>query len=337
MSSSTSSSEGTPLGRPTATGGRKALLLSGSFLLALVVLEVATRLLLFPASKDYSRFARYPERARQLMARPAPRVALIGNSATERGVVLPLLEQELARRGAPASTEMFVADASHVNTWYWMAERELWKQGLSPDLVVINYYTGLEDGSTLEVPRLARFFTERADWPEVFAHDLPDLDRRFDFVVSAGWATFAARDRIRERVLDLIPGYKDYIQDANAVNFAAESRSLAARGGGGAARAAVPTTRDLERLLNRARAMHTRIAFVAFPVRPESGAPPYEVRPAERQLIEGAGMVLVDLHRMPELRAEHYEDEIHLTPVGRAIYTPRLAEQLASVLRRDAR
>src|SRR5687767_11114067 len=123
MSSSTSSSEAKLVER--GRGLRIALLL----LLSMGVLEVVTRVKLVPASKDLSRFRTYSARARALAQAPAPRVALVGNSTTERGVLLDVLTSEWSQRlGAAVHLDMFVADGSAVNTWYWVVEHDFWKQ-----------------------------------------------------------------------------------------------------------------------------------------------------------------------------------------------------------------
>ena len=51
-------------------------------------------------------------------------------------------------------------------------------------------------------------------------------------------------------------------------------------------------------------------------------------------LIRDAGMELIDLRLFPELRAEHYDDEIHLNAAGRAIFSPRLAREVSRLVPR---
>ena len=88
----------------------------------LSILEVLTRVLFYPASKDFVRFAEYPARAESLVRQTGRSVALIGNSATEEGVDLATVTADLERLGlGRVHLDMFVADASEVTTWRYMA------------------------------------------------------------------------------------------------------------------------------------------------------------------------------------------------------------------------
>src|SRR4051794_13721521 len=120
MSSSTSSSK--PM-RGQSSGAGRALRVTLVILVALLALEAVTRIKLVPASKDLSRFRTYQARARTLAAAPSPRIALVGNSTTDRGVLLDVLKSEWTKRvGTTLNVDMFVADGSSVNTWYWVVD-----------------------------------------------------------------------------------------------------------------------------------------------------------------------------------------------------------------------
>ena len=73
---------------------KRALLLT---LLVLVALEIVTRVVLFPASGDFVRFAGYDATAAALSRSPALRVAIVGNSAAEEGIDRTRLEGLLSQ------------------------------------------------------------------------------------------------------------------------------------------------------------------------------------------------------------------------------------------------
>jgi hypothetical protein len=302
-----------------------ALLLAATF----GALELVTRYQLFHLSADFSRFLTYDARAARLTARPAPtlRVALIGNSATERGVDVTLLRDLLHAGGRPVAIDEFFADASGVTTWYWMLEHYFFGAGRAPDLVVINFFQRfLEDGGEpLDLGRLAQFFTSTRDWPEVMRVDLRDVDARAEYLISSVWATFAARERIKERVLRLIPGYVDYASAENAINYARERAR-------GHADGAAPALLALERLVEAARARHVRVCFVAFPTYDARRPGPYPLEPAVLRTIAEAGMDFVDLRVAEGLAPADYEDDIHLKSSGRNRYTALLAAALAPLV-----
>lgn len=307
MSSSTSSS-------------RRRLVVAATVIATLLGIEWVTRHELFRASKDLRRFSSYPERARRFGVLPGRKVVFIGNSLTERGI-----DPALFGTLTGDAVEMFVADGSHINTWYWMVKKELWREGVKPDLLVLDFYeTSLEDGKRLELGRLAQFFTEPGDWGELFASDVTTLDQRADFLLSSVWATFAVRERIKERVLGLIPGYQPWLEAANAVNFQHESRRAKS-----AAHAA--TRNALTRFIARAKEHGVPVLFVAFPSQGDGRSDlPYEVPEETLRIIAEGGMRFLDLRKLPALEKRHYADDVHLTPEGQAIYTRQLASAIAA-------
>jgi len=322
MSSSTSSSKVTPGGRGRAV--RIALML----LIALSLIEAGTREALVPTSQDLSRYRSYPGRARSLVAAPAPRIVFIGNSVTQR-VPLDVMKSEWqARTGAELSVDKFVAYYSTLTTWYWMAVHYFLKQDLKPDLIVVTYYdgNGLADSEVMEVVNLAQFFTDADDRPSLFAYDLTTLEQRADYLLSSVSQAFAARDRIRDITLNLIPGYRAFATATNSLNFQYEHRRRL-----GAANP-IHTYRTLHRFVDRARREGVQVCFVAYPNRPERpGTIPYELDPEVLEAIAEAEMLHVDLRRVDGLSFTMYEDEVHLNAEGRPVYTQKFTEELAKI------
>jgi len=295
----------------------------------LAVLEIVSRAVLYPASKDFVRFQEYPGRARSLTALNGTRVALLGNSATEDGVDLATVTTGLEARGLGlVHLDMFVADGSEVSTWRYMLERYFWKSGLRPDVVVVIFFGPLlSDRSDKEIGRLAQFFTAPSDWPDLFRTDLSDLSLRVDFALSAGWATYAARERIKARLLAvLVPDYKRF--ETRLTSEGARH----ARHRAGPAEPATESYRALRRLLDRARESATAMQFVAFPTKSLSSKPSYELDPQAVRILREGGAQLIDLRWMPELTPDDYRDLIHLNDRGRPKFSRRLAEVLAERL-----
>jgi hypothetical protein len=224
---------------------------------------------------------------------------------------------------------MFAADGAGIDVIHWIVEHEFARQKLTPDLLIVTFYGAtLEDGERIEVGRLAQFFTDRRDWGELFRFDLPTLAERADLVVSSAWMTFAVRDRIKERVLDLIPGYKDTMSEVNAANFHHDQLLDYPP------RPAITTHTALRRFVARQRERKQQVLFVAYPSKPPDGAAvAYEISEEARRVIAEAGMRLVDLRRIG-LAATDYRDRIHVNDGGRVVFTRALAEALATPPRR---
>jgi len=300
------------------------------FIAALALIEWGTRMALVPGSSDLDRYRSFPERARGLVAAPAPRIAMVGNSVTDR--VLPkLLQSEWhAVTGESLAVDKFVAYYSNLATWYWMIDQYFWSADLEPDLIVVTYYdeVGLADAPMMEVGALAQFFTDSRDvWP-LFANDIKSLEQRAGYLLSSASTAFATRDRIRDRALNLIPGYRPFATATNAHSYEYEHKIRM--------RAAKPaqTFHTLRRLVTRAQQQGVRICFVAFQPRPVTpGAAPYAIHPEIMTTITDAGMLHLDLRDMDELTADLYQDNVHLNARGQPIYTRRLARELDRISR----
>jgi hypothetical protein len=303
----------------------------GLILLALlVVLEVVTRAVLFPMSLDFSRFASYRQRADTLQSQAGLRVAFIGNSATEAGLDVDVLKSTLLRNGVPApSVELFLADGAGINTWRSMMNHYFWKRGNAPDLVVITFFgPSLEDARDFELGRLAQFFTDLDDLPTLFRCDLVTIGQRVEWAVASVWATYAARERIKDRMLsEFVPNYKEY-----ATQLHDDDRRLALKRGVPGA-AVMKSHCALRNVLERARESGSRLLFVAYPMRDT----PYTVHPEALRLIREFGADYLDMRGLVELSPALYRDSYHLTATGKPIYTARFAEVLAPLLRRLGR
>jgi len=289
------------------------------------VLEVIARAALFPMSLDFGRLASYPERADALQGQGGLRVAFIGNSATEAGVDVHILKETLSINGVLVpSVDLFLADGSGINTWRSMMNHYFWKRGNAPDLVIITFFgSSLDDAQEFEVGRLAQFFTDLRDWPELFQLDLVTTGQRVEWVVSSLWATYAARDRIRDRVLSLcVPNYREY---ATALHDARRRNALAARE---PRTTALKSYRSLQSVLEQARRVGSRLLFVAYPMRDTE----YTVHPDALRLIRNLGADYLDMRDLVDLEPMLYRDSYHLTTTGKLIYTERFAEVLAPML-----
>lgn len=297
---------------------------------ALILIEWGTRAALIPGTGTFDRFRAFPEQARALADSSAPSVAFIGNSVMDRVQPDVMLNEWQALTGGPLVVHKFVVDGSNLTTWYWISAHVFWKENVKPDLLVVTYYegNGLADSETIDVSKLALFFTDSEDRSSLFAYDLTTLEQRADYLLSLASEAFAARDLIRDRTLSFMPGYRPFAVASNALNFEyAHRRSLADA-------STAPTFNTLGRLLAAAREAQVPVCFVAFPSRPGSSGPTgYIIEPKALKMIAEAGMLHIDMREMDELTADMYKDNVHLNAQGAPIYTRRLAQELNRVWR----
>ena len=295
--------------------------------------EVLTRAVLFRISKDISKFQTFTNRAAALATQPGTSIAFIGNSLTERGIDAQLFAETLNLSGVgPVAADVFSADASKINVWHYLLTHYFWKPGHNPDLFIVSFYeNNLADKNPLEIGRFAQFFVDTDDWSEVFTHDLTDAGERFEFLLSSGWATYAARERLKERGLSLlVPHYQELTVQANELlrQQALKTQSQAEK---------TITHELLKRFVARAREHHSKILFVAFPtIIPGRERPyqPYELDPEMLRVIRDAGMEFADLRQVPELTPDLYADDIHFNEKGRLVYSRYLATALQPIIKR---
>jgi hypothetical protein len=292
-------------------------------------MEVATRAGVMPGTADFERYRAFPGEARALASAPAPRVAFIGNSVTDRVQTREFADEWRRATGVEPAVGKFVAYYSNLSTWSRMYAQYFWKQGVAPDLVVITVFDGntFRDSPPLDVGNLALFFTGPEDRESLFENEVTTLAERADYLLSSVSHAFAARDRIRVRVLNMIPGYRPFATENNALNFEYARRHADPHGNP----AAEPTFRGLAALLDHAREAGVTVCFVAFPMRPGSdGRKSYIISPTARDMIHDAGMLFLDMRDLPWLTADMYSDNVHLNAKGQPIYTRMLARELSS-------
>ena len=320
---------------------KKALL---AVALLLLGLEAATRFVLFPQSKDYVRFAGYDAQASQLHEAQALRIAVLGNSAAEEGIDEALLEQSLtASLGRPVQVGMFLADGSEIVTWHAMANRYFWSRDAAPDVVLVNWFDSLADRPSFEYVRIGSFFASPAEWGYYLREQLHTLPERMEFLLSSVWATYGARDRIRDRVLGmLVPDYEGLLAATHASPVpAGDAAGEAGPGGAGAGEAGsgevaaarlgsnVARYTALMRLADAARAHDASVLLVAFPLRTQR----YSIDPVVEAMHARGELGIVDLRATADLSPASYRDGIHLLAPGRLIYTRALAAALDAPLR----
>jgi hypothetical protein len=304
--------------------GRRIALAVG---LALLGVEVVTRVGLYGLSKDLRAFAAYPGRAAALATRSGVRVAVVGNSVAHEGVDATIFSDTLAAlRNVSVRAEAFTADQSYVNEWHYMVKRLFWRPGRPVDLLVIPFWRdNLYDGNPIETGRLAQFFTTLEDWPEVLGTDLRTTAARAGFVASGISASFAARDRMQQYVfLRMLPRYREFARLENAVSVRQQELAGAGR------RRGTPSLQTLQRFVRSARAHGTQVCFVAVPTLHPEWDDPY---PRVRWLAELSGMAYVDLRGMPGVDAGSFVDRVHMNAAGRAALSRRLAHAVAPLVR----
>jgi hypothetical protein len=322
--------------RPPATSGRARFALwriVAVLLVCLATLEFTIVKCLVPKSKDLANIITFPQRAARLAGSSGTRLAVLGNSAVYRGIDGDLLSRVLQEHGMPgAHAETFPIDDSAMPDWYCAAERYLWQDGASPDVMVVCFFhQQLADNRPSQPGRMARFLAAPRDWRVLSRSSIRTLDDRIDFAISSCWTSYAMRPRIRERFLEVIvPSYKAFVLQENAAEIRRREHQRPAAPG-------KPSYELLCHLIASAQAHRTRLIFVAFPRRPDPRhpeSPIYDIDEDVVRLVRAEGMEFLDMRKVDGLKSDQYMDFVHLKEEGKVRFSKALGQRLSELLRR---
>jgi hypothetical protein len=291
----------------------------GVVLLSLAAGEAGMRLVGQRLSKDVEHLAHFSEIAAEIARRDAAeeplQVLFLGNSLTRYGVAADeFREAAEAVAGQPLTVAKMTPDNTALADWFYAYRNYFAETGRAPDLLVIGFQDGhLADAPSNHPQRLAQFYCDADDWPELCEYDLRNFESRAGFVLASQSALVANRDRLERRALDtLIPGYQAGIQDLNSRVRSQQNRP-----------AARPSYTRLERLLDLAVAGGTRVVLVAMPV-----PTPYAIDDALQQVVTQRGAALVDCREVAGITNDMFPDGLHMNDEAAARYSRHLAQTL---------
>jgi hypothetical protein len=299
--------------------------------LVLAAYEISVRRAEVALSTDVRHIYELPDIADRLHASGPPRVLLLGNSLTGRGVDVEIFRGELAARGADGiACAKAAPDATTVSDWYYALKNHFAARGRAPEVVIIGFGNGhLPDDRAVDPRALGRYFCRLSDIPELFRHELFTVGQRSQFVLSYLSAGFGNQDRVKKRVLDvIIPDYRRGSRRINALNLAGEAAAEAEQNPQAEYH---PTFQRLRRLMALLRRHDVRGIFVAMP---KPGR--WEPEPGLPEAVVDGGMTFVDCRKIRGLTRRQFPDGMHLGREGATIYSRALAARLAEPLKHIA-
>ncbi len=257
-----------------------------------------------------------PRRAERLAAADGPRVLVLGNSLTVRGVLPDTLADHLRGRRPGADCEVVAFLGAELCEWTRVLQHRFLAAGPPPDLVVVASGPRLWDVESVRGKRLALTVPATAALP-IAREEFGGLEARAGWLHAALCRSFAAGPVVRRALLGrLLPHYdrgNGWLQEAIQARRARAAAADPPR----------RTYRRLRRLGRLGRERGTTVVLALMPF-----AHRYEVPPEALAAARESGVRLLDLRRLPGLRPEHFSDGVHLTPAGAAVFTPLLAEAL---------
>lgn len=288
---------------------------------ALVLVEVELRFSEARLSGDVAQIREAPERVRYTSENSSPGLLMVGNSLLAEGVDQARLEALLAAQlGRRIPVAKVTADGTTPLEWRYSLRKLVFRPEHKPAILVLAFGPGhLWDrpGKT-QVLRLAAHHVAEADVGMLFREELRDIESRSEFLTARVLRTYALKDRIQLRLLDLV-----------LPHFRTERELLLRRtDSGGEGSRDLADLRNLKGLLDDA--TRTGIPVVLLPM------PAQDLWPVEgpvETLAQSLSVPILDIRGKVSLEPEWFPDGEHLGSQGRIAFTRALAPELARMIK----
>lgn len=266
--------------------------------LAFSVVELGIRAIEDNLSIDVKHIHAIPSIVASLDRKPAPHVLFLGNSLTRASVHTEAIAEVWPE--APSMARIHPDDTTLLD-WHYIYQRYFGKEKPRPNLIVVSFVQSqLDDSQEIHVDRMGSHFAGFQFAREAFEHDVHETGDRIEFMLAGAFRAMANRERVQNRVLASVPGYKEL---ANAVNH-----GVRAKAGTPASRPGPPLYTRLHRFLAAAGARGDKVLFVAIPL-----PRPYKVAGELRDAIQEGGASLIDMQGVEPLTRQDFPDGYHLS------------------------
>lgn len=276
--------------------------------------ELGMRVMEDKLSLDLKHINVIPSIVEDLDRQPAPHIVFLGNSLTRVSVQTKVIMEVWPE--APSMARIHPDDTTLLD-WHYVYQRYLGKAQLRPNLIVVSFVRSqLDDHQELHIDRLGSHFAGFQFVREVFKHDVRETGDRMEFLLAGLFCTMANRERVQDRVLASIPGYKEL---AKAIN-----RSVRAKTDKPVTPSGAHSHTRLQRFLAAARAHGDKLLFVAIPL-------PISYRIAEelRAAIQEGGASLIDMQDVEPLTSRDFPDGYHLSEEAAPRFSRALGRAMA--------
>ena len=249
-----------------------------------------------------------------------PSFVFLGNSLTNNGVDVPLVNELLLQNGVQVgdSTKL-VPDATTIWSWSCVLENQFFDNGVGPGPVVLGFgWDQLSDQSRILPTRLGAYFCSTVDLLTINKHRNLSSAEAGEFLTAKSLRTYAHRETVRNLILTIVvPHYQNMTQSINRQQRNSQDNSESQY-----------SYSVLEQLINSLEAFDSRLVVVAMPVRDQ----PYEIESNLRTLLDSRGIPLFDYRHLERISYNSYLDDMHLNSDGATVLSTRLAKDLSTAL-----
>ena len=286
----------------------------------LLAVEGALRLSEDRLSGDVAQIDAAPAQVRHAAGDSGLGVLMVGNSLLAEGVDRARLEGILTTElGTVVSVGRVTSDGTTPLEWHYLTRKLVFDTGTSPQVLVLAFGPGhlWDRPGRTQVLRLAAEHVAAEDVGMLFREELTDIESRSEFLTARVWRTYALRDRIQLRLLDLILPYfrterEELLRRPDLVSGTHHDLSH---------------LRDLRELLEDAAGAGMQVILLPMP------APHlWPVEGPVETLARTLSVPILDVRDKVSLEPERFPDGEHLDALGREAFTEALGPQLGRVV-----
>jgi len=292
---------------------RKALYILLALLLFFLSIELALRVVEKKLSKDLVHYDQMNAIIHELKQPSENNILFLGNSLTREGIEEDILHQYIS----DAKIEKIYPDDTTITEWYWIFFKRLVRIKPDLDMIIIPFAPGHLSDQELTVKNITRLskLLPVSDLLQVRKYESLGIDNSSKLLLSHISVFYASRERIQKRLLDLLPYYRDTIQE---INRSMKKESKAKQG---------ISYHHLHDLMQQKTFPKLQLIFVAVPLIKK-----YTIEAELLQLFEQYENVhFLDGNAMKDIEEEDFSDGYHLNEVGAKKFSHFIGNELTKI------
>lgn len=292
---------------------KKSIRILATLLGFLLILEAALSVLNPLLSLDVRHFLELDSMVEKLSASEQDQVVFVGNSLTRHGVELSLLEAGFPKQGVT----LIYPDDTTVTEWYWIFRSKLAAVDSRVTQLIMIFAPGQLSDRVLQNENIVRLamLTPTEQLGDLISYEALDFAQSVDLILSHFSHLHASREKVKRRLMDLLPHYRLASREINL------HMQRAAKGKG---EETEPGYRHLQGLLQQRRLPGLQIVLIAAPL---PGKPIIKA-PLRRVIEQAPQAVLIDGNQIADITADDFLDGFHLNRQGAEKFTHHVVQAL---------
>jgi hypothetical protein len=298
-------------------GSKKATLVVSAVIGILMGIEIALVKMESFLSLDILHLKAIPGIAKSLSSSEAVNILFLGNSLTREGIDGDIMKRKLiAKDRSTVNIGLVYPDDTSILEWFYILKYQFILKKSHPDYIIINFGNYQLADRYLDFEKIQRIssYVQKDDLLSVMTEEKLNIGQSFDLFLAKFWRTFANRQRIQNRILNILPHYRYTAGRINDmfVNHASTGSEKTNSG-----------FNYLEKFIEMAKNNDIHIIFAAMPLPSK-----YNIDAEVLDLIKMNGMTFIDARNIPGITEKQYSDGYHLNREGAIIYSDFLSSQI---------